>query len=499
MSFRLRNVFFDSRNLGLFVKNGKDNGKNSFTIIIGPNGIGKSRLLASIAHTFRGFDLARDRRPSLRDFDDRGRKDFSLQYEIDNEVVDLAWNKKHGILKRNYAEGRRPRRVICASSSPFDKFPITRSNPVMQSFGREDLRDPIYRYLGSKNNLGQFSSKAQIKRFIEFQVFADRKSQAELDRLSNVFEFLGYEPRMRVVYRLEQEFGFFQDLANAKSIDQVFDSLFQAGSAFRRTTRTSIVDDFFNKNPLASTADIQRAAQIIGNTAEQRSKRLLSLNLDFVERFVNRESLEKFYATSLLSKFGLLYLHDVELFKTTPVKRIISIKDASSGEQCIVVTVLGIASEISDNCLICIDEPEISLHPEWQERYIELLTETFCSFSGCHFILATHSPQILARVKGENSHVLLMDEGKLYPASDYSERSADFQLVEAFKAPGYKNEYLAREALTVFSHLNRKGTIEEKYQKQYETLVETYKLLDSSDPVAKLIDAIMKAKEELTQ
>lgn len=57
-----------------------------------------------------------------------------------------------------------------------------------------------------------------------------------------------------------------------------------------------------------------------------------------------------------------------------------SIKDASSGEQSIILSILGIASKIKDNSLICIDEPEICLHPEWQEKYIEILTQTFTNY-----------------------------------------------------------------------------------------------------------------------
>ncbi|MBY8186655.1 ATP-binding protein [Vibrio fluvialis] len=34
---------------------------------------------------------------------------------------------------------------------------------------------------------------------------------------------------------------------------------------------------------------------------------------------------------------------------------------------------LGIISSIDDDALILIDEPEISLHPSWQQKFVEIL------------------------------------------------------------------------------------------------------------------------------
>lgn len=41
-----------------------------------------------------------------------------------------------------------------------------------------------------------------------------------------------------------------------------------------------------------------------------------------------------------------------------------------------------------------IDEPEISLHVSWQMNFINDVQE-IANLSGFHFIVATHSPQII--------------------------------------------------------------------------------------------------------
>lgn len=48
----------------------------------------------------------------------------------------------------------------------------------------------------------------------------------------------------------------------------------------------------------------------------------------------------------------------------------------------------------SHDCLVLIDEPEISLHIEWQERYIRDLSE-ICEMNNLQALVATHSPNII--------------------------------------------------------------------------------------------------------
>lgn len=48
-----------------------------------------------------------------------------------------------------------------------------------------------------------------------------------------------------------------------------------------------------------------------------------------------------------------------------------------------------------EDTLIIIDEPELSLHMLWQDTLIDDL-QRMGSASGVHFLMATHSPMILA-------------------------------------------------------------------------------------------------------
>ena len=190
-----------------------------------------------------------------------------------------------------------------------------------------------------------------------------------------------------------------------------------------------------------------------------------------------------------LHKCGVLKLRETTLSKLTSYVPF-SISDASSGEQSVVISVLGIASQIEDNSIICIDEPEICLHPEWQERYIKILTTTFSMYSGCHFIIATHSPQIVSNLDPVNSYILSLETGETTDAREYIKHSSDFQLVNVFNSPGFRNEYLSRIALNVFAKASKNKTFDDEDISNYNVLLSQRRLLSTDDPVYQLFNAI---------
>jgi predicted ATP-dependent endonuclease of OLD family len=44
--------------------------------------------------------------------------------------------------------------------------------------------------------------------------------------------------------------------------------------------------------------------------------------------------------------------------------------------------------------LVLLDEPEISFHPEWQERFPDILAKVV-ELNRCMIVMATHSPTLI--------------------------------------------------------------------------------------------------------
>ena len=87
------------------------------------------------------------------------------------------------------------------------------------------------------------------------------------------------------------------------------------------------------------------------------------------------------------------------------------INDLSSGEKQLFLRTLSIKMLEPKNSIILIDEPELSLHPKWQQRIIEVYKKIG---ENNQIIIATHSPHILGSVSNENIFILYRDEkGKI--------------------------------------------------------------------------------------
>ncbi|MDC7954327.1 ATP-binding protein, partial [Fusobacterium simiae] len=87
------------------------------------------------------------------------------------------------------------------------------------------------------------------------------------------------------------------------------------------------------------------------------------------------------------------------------------INDLSSGEKQLFLRTLSIKMLEPKNSIILIDEPELSLHPKWQQRIVEVYKNIG---ENNQIILATHSPHILGSVSNENIFILYRNEnGKI--------------------------------------------------------------------------------------
>ncbi|MDM8514948.1 AAA family ATPase [Desulfobacterales bacterium HSG16] len=87
----------------------------------------------------------------------------------------------------------------------------------------------------------------------------------------------------------------------------------------------------------------------------------------------------------------------------------IKIEDLSGGEQELITKVFTLhLSDIKDS-IILIDEPESSLHPNWQNRITQIY-QGFADKNDNQIILATHSPHIVASVRKEQIRVLAQEE-----------------------------------------------------------------------------------------
>lgn len=110
----------------------------------------------------------------------------------------------------------------------------------------------------------------------------------------------------------------------------------------------------------------------------------LTNKIDLLVKIINERFLYKRMA--ITKKEGFVF--------TTSAGTDLSPASLSSGEQHEVVLLYELLFKVGPNCLILIDEPELSLHVVWQQQFLkDLLGIT--SVAGFDVLIATHSPQII--------------------------------------------------------------------------------------------------------
>ena len=110
---------------------------------------------------------------------------------------------------------------------------------------------------------------------------------------------------------------------------------------------------------------------------------------------------------------------DKELYFSNGQTDLIKLNDLSGGEKEIITKALPLFLDDVKESVILIDEPESSLHPEWQNQILDIYKE-FAIKNNNQFIIATHSPHIAGAVEN-NSLRLFVNENNQIKVAEINE------------------------------------------------------------------------------
>lgn len=423
--------------------------ENIYSIIIGKNGTGKSTMLSDIV-----THLCRENENLFFKNSEIGFKEFHFSY-ID--VTDI------------------PRNIIAVSSSPYDKFPLPRRLGDIDNYTYLGLRD-----LPSLN----FGLSYMVK-IIASLLESLMNTPYQWNNLASVLNYLGYEDEIFGKFGMNFNRNSFEELE-----DTLMDQFIGKRPMLRSINKRFFIDEFgdLNKDKFEHLRYLFHTKLEDIRLNRNVEFKLSSNGLDWLRPELFDLTLEDLL---FLIHAGVIRLKDIALRKKDRGS-VFSISQTSSGEQSVILSILGIASKITDQSIICIDEPEICLHPEWQEKYIQLLISTFSHFRKCHFIIATHSPQIISNLNIHNCFVISMEDASINNANRFIKNSIDFQLANVFRSPGFRNEYLSRIAFTLFTKVGKNKKFDQEDLDNYQMLKSVYKLLDNTDPVKELIAVVIE-------
>lgn len=468
------------------------------TVIIGANGTGKSYILRTVAEIFK----------QLKNCNASDEKDINLPFSF--HVRYLIHGKTYEIVTRNmitFSKGNSRRNYLFFKDRPWNlnfkddnslfekqtgyeisrnelEFPgklIVSSIMLNDRFTfAENTPDDFYQYLGVRRTRSLTSTQTFSRKTIRY-LFDAKRSESFINDFGEMLDFMDFEKYFKVHYNTKYNTLFFSGKLTLADFHGFFKEWWKSGITKRKESnrlwglwyyekleredpnRFQKIVDYLN--------DISNDKRKVFDKPRSRSKRfeIDLFNLDFT--YKEYDFIEELIKLDILNLDGIIIKKKKSEF---------SIEQSSSGEYHLLISLLGLYSKIEKSSILLIDEPEISLHPNWQMRYINFLKKMFKHYSDCHFILSTHSHFLVSDLEGSSSSVLALNRdmetndlsAELLEGIDTYGWSAEEILYRVFHVRTTRNFYLEselRELLhliaTKSNEMNRMGMILKRLKK----------------------------------
>ena len=154
----------------------------------------------------------------------------------------------------------------------------------------------------------------------------------------------------------------------------------------------------------------------------------------------------------------------------------IEIFDLSQGERKSFVDSLILFDFINsnENCLILLDEPDLTIHPKWQKRYINDLINSFQNFhKKIHFVITSHSQFLLSDLPKENI-VFLENAKQVNPFENKQTFGANIHTLLShgfFMKDGLMGEFAKGKINDVHDFLTNLNTQSELTQSKAQSII----------------------------
>lgn len=206
---------------------------------------------------------------------------------------------------------------------------------------------------------------------------------------------------------------------------------------YNRNNNTNTPNEIVNKRIITIDENfICCSSELISNAVVEKEREINEANAVLRKQQAIDWFNEHFIDSKVNSK-----LLEIEGITRTPVftglstKSKLRLNDLSSGEQQLYYKVASLILIEPTDSLILIDEPELSLHPEWQATFISTLKKIG---SNNQFIIATHSPYIVSNLTPEDNLIVLnLDEKEHNTGISYNPKFIERDINTTIDIMGY--------------------------------------------------------------
>lgn len=325
-----------------------------------------------------------------------------------------------------------PQSLICISGTPLDRFPRTRNLTLGVQKKIEGKR---FLYLGQRATNGM-AGIGQSQRALMAALFLNSDSSGNRRHLfESVFNSIGFKAELGISLKLAKELeSHCKTWLNARVSVQ-----YMAKDVIEDYAK-KVVSDYVESVPIEAHAERIRAVlkriahfdfqidgifQLLGWFDKAPERPALRFEDGVISCVTSAwhgwglDELEAFILVGLVEVDQVTFLkrnvHSDTSYSNTTTRRDdiqLSGEDLSSGQWGWIAGFAGLCAHIDKNSLVLVDEPENSLHPIWQQRYVPILNSILREFPGSQAIVVTHSPMIASGVDPQWGRVeALIDHG----------------------------------------------------------------------------------------
>lgn len=374
----------------------------------------------------------------------------------------------------DFDEGQIKSPVICFSGSVADRF------PVKMLGGRHTEFDVTnYHYIGQRAGTNLLSKKLPLETAVTFALNPSVNSRFSSPFFEKAFAFSGLHPSMSLDFRFEPKFRKqipsitpreILRRALAETPDQVSRGGISAAAA------RNIVEEF-------SDHDFEALAGLIAN----RKGRFLKLTLNADSETATPEH--------RAVRLGLLL--DILAIDRATVQREseepFSVYELSSGEYHMLTSVLALGFSVTSDSIVLIDEPENSLHPQWQQEFMATVLELCAVMQNGHLVVSTHSPLIVASAKPGSMIVDLSVPRDVMPAQPTQfGASSDSILLDQFGIASSRNLYVVDLVQKAVDLVERDLATSVEFRALRPKLRDLRDALPETDPLSSIVDALLE-------
>ena len=379
---------------------------NLTSVIIGRNGIGKSYLLRAIVEIFKTIDAMTRKKDDEKIPELKYR--FGVTYYLDSHVYTITdihsgmtpvgRNVNHTYLikvddkQATWQDIRLPQRVIASSMTIADKFPTPSAG--------------FYNYRGvrSERTPSTTGTRTIVRKAVDGITDSLAHKHTTKEDISHILSELGFQSHLEIKYRFRYKDVFLRPDINAELMNDIYTNWKnyfkgRTGEVWGTKYYHALSNDPVKIDLVCSF--LRRCAM----NEDVAKKNLLVYNVfDDNNTLVNDSEVIR-----ILSNLDILTFPEFKVYKQGNENGY-DFVESSSGETQQLCQFISIMSSIESNCLILIDEPENSSHPNWQMSYIGWLQKIFRNYRDCHFLIATHSHFLLTDMEPEWGTIIALDK-----------------------------------------------------------------------------------------